>query len=123
MQMLVSDGRGGAPPLHVHHREDETFYVLEGKISVLVGEERFEAGPGDFVFGPRGVPHAFLVRSERAKFLVTFTPAGIERFFADVAVPVAGKPAPDPVAPDVDAWTRRMADFEIEIVGPPPTLD
>jgi mannose-6-phosphate isomerase-like protein (cupin superfamily) len=124
MQMLVTDRRGAAPPLHIHHEEDETFLVLEGEMTIFVGDERIECGPGDFVFGPKGVPHAFLVRSEQAEFLVTFTPAGIENFFAEVAVPVVpGEPAPDPVAPDVEEWARKMAAYAIEIVGPPPTLD
>ena len=124
MQMLVTDRRGAAPPLHIHHQEDETFYVLDGEMAIFVGDERFDCRPGDFVFGPKGVPHAFLVRSEKAQFLVTFTPAGIEDFFREVAVPVVpGEPAPDPVAPDIDEWVHKMAARAIEFVGPPPSLD
>lgn len=44
-------------PLHVHHREDEGFWVLEGRVKFEVGDATFEAGPGDYAFGPRGVPH------------------------------------------------------------------
>lgn len=80
-QMHVIDGRGAAPPLHIHHDADETFYVIEGEMTIFVGDERIEAGTGDFVFGPRGVPHAYLAQSEQAEFLVSFAPAGIEGFF------------------------------------------
>jgi mannose-6-phosphate isomerase-like protein (cupin superfamily) len=58
--------RGFGPPLHVHRREDEAFYVLEGEIRFRQGEEEFVGGPGTWVWGPRGVPHTFRVESERA---------------------------------------------------------
>ena len=78
IQMLVRDGRGAAPPLHIHRDADETFYVIAGTVSVFVGDERMDAGPGDYVFAPMGVPHAFLVTSEYAEMLVTFVGAGTE---------------------------------------------
>jgi quercetin dioxygenase-like cupin family protein len=123
-QMLVSYPRGGASPLHIHHDADETFHVLDGEVTIFVGDERIECGPGDFVFGPRGVPHAFLVQAARAEMLITFSPAGIEGFFAEVAPPViAGAPPPAPTMPDQDEFVRLMAKYECEFVGPPPTLD
>lgn len=123
-QMLVSYPRGGAPPLHIHHDADETFYVLDGEVSIFVGEERIECKPGDFVFGPRGIPHAFLVQSERAEMLITFSPAGIEGFFAEVAPPVIpGAPPPASTMPDQEEFVRLMAKYDCEFVGPPPTLD
>jgi quercetin dioxygenase-like cupin family protein len=123
-QLLCSDRRGGAPPLHIHHREDETFYVIAGEISFFVGEQRIEASAGDFVFAPKDVPHAFLVTSGRAEYLASFTPAGAEHFFAEVAPRVvSGNPAPPPSAPDPEEFARIAARYGIEIVGPPPTLD
>lgn len=123
-QMLVSDGRGAAPPLHIHHDADETFYVLDGEMTIFVGDERLEAGAGDFVFAPRGVPHAYLVRSERVEFFATFAPAGIEAFFAEIAPPVVpGERKPDAVPPDPEEFARIAARYGIEIVGPPPMLD
>src|ERR671912_2955679 len=53
----------GEAPLHVHHREDEGFWVLEGELTFDVGEETIKAGPGSFVFGPKGIPHRFTVES------------------------------------------------------------
>jgi mannose-6-phosphate isomerase-like protein (cupin superfamily) len=66
-QLLGRDRRGGAPPLHIHHREDETFYVIAGEITFFVGDRRIEARAGDFLFAPKGVPHAFLVTSRPAQ--------------------------------------------------------
>ena len=132
LQMLGVEWRGGAAPLHVHHDADETWYVLDGRATFFVGDERFDAGPGDFVLGPRGVPHAFLVTSQQAEFLVSFAPAGIEGpsgigldgFFREIGIPVVpADPRPAPVAPDPEDFARRAAQYAIEILGPPPTLD
>jgi mannose-6-phosphate isomerase-like protein (cupin superfamily) len=132
LQLLVNDSRGAAPPMHIHHDADETFYVIDGALTIFVGDERIEVGAGDFVLGPRGVPHAFLVRSEHAEFLVTFAPAGtegpaghgVDGFFREIAVPVIpGEPPPEPAEPDPEEFARKAALYGIEIVGPPPALD
>jgi quercetin dioxygenase-like cupin family protein len=123
-QALVAYPRGAAPPLHIHHDADETFFVLDGEVTIFVGNQRNECTAGDFLLGPRGVPHAFLVRSEWAEMLVTFSPAGIDGFFAEVAPAViAGDGPPAPSMPDQDEFIRLMAKYECEFVGPPPTLD
>ena len=123
-QLLCRDRRGGAPPLHIHHREDETFYVIAGEITFFVGDRRIEARTGDFVFAPKGVSHAYLVTSDHAEYLTSFSPAGAERFFAEVAPSVVpGEPAPSPSEPDPEEFARIAASYGIEIVGPPPTLD
>jgi mannose-6-phosphate isomerase-like protein (cupin superfamily) len=132
LQVRCVEPRGAAAPLHVHHDADETWYVLDGELTVFVGDERFEAGPGDFVLGPKGVPHTFLVTSESAEFLVSFAPAGtqgpsgagLEGFFREIGIPaVPGEPQPEPVTPDPEDFARRAAQYGIEILGPPPTLD
>ena len=75
---------GGGPGLHIHTREDETFYVLEGYVEFLLGEETVVAEPGDFVNVPRGVVHRFRnAGAETARLVLTFTPAGIEGFFEE----------------------------------------
>jgi quercetin dioxygenase-like cupin family protein len=122
-QTLVSYPKGAAPPLHIHHDADETFFVLEGEVTIFVGDEQYECTAGDFVLGPKEVPHAFLVRSEWAEMLVSFSPAGIDGFFAEVAPAViAGESPPAPSVPDQDEFIRLMARYECEFVGPPPTL-
>ncbi|MDQ3587206.1 MAG: cupin domain-containing protein [Actinomycetota bacterium] len=132
LQVRSSDSRGAAPPLHIHHDADETWYVIDGRLTVFVGDERIEAGPGDFVFGPMGVPHAFLVTSERAESLITFSPAGtkgpsgygVDGFFREAAIPaIPGQGAPEPTEADPEHLARLMLRYGIELVGPPPTLD
>ena len=109
-QIEFADRRGTAPPVHIHHQEDETFYVVEGEISVFVGDERLEASAGDFVIAPRGVPHSYLVRSERSRVLCTFSPAGLEQFFVEMGIPVVdGEPEPAPVVPDPVSYTHLRA--------------
>ena len=70
-------------------------------MTFFVGDQRIEARAGDFVFAPKGVPHAFLVLSDRAEYLASFSPAGAERFFAEVAPRVVtGETPPAPTQPD-----------------------
>jgi mannose-6-phosphate isomerase-like protein (cupin superfamily) len=73
-------------PLHVHEREDELFYVLEGEHVIQVGEEEFHAGPRAFVFAPRGVPHAQRrVEPGKGRLLVQTVPGGFDGFFRELA--------------------------------------
>ncbi len=74
----------GGPPLHVHDREDECFYVLGGELSVRCGEEDFSAGAGSFVFLPRGRPHRFWASAGPARLLLITAPAGIEDYFREI---------------------------------------
>ena len=74
-------------PLHVHHREDEWFYVLEGELTIWVGGRTVVAGAGAFLFGPRDVPHTFVVSSEQARFLLVTQPAGFEGFLRALGMP------------------------------------
>jgi len=81
----VTTPQGSGPRLHVHAREDEAFYVLEGRLEVTVGEERFEADEGSFVFAPRDIPHRYEATSPIARQLVFVFPGGWETFFRDAA--------------------------------------
>ena len=122
-QIETDDPRGSGPPLHLHHNEDETFYVLEGEVTVVVGDERIDLAAGDYLFGPREVVHAYVVRSERARMLVTASPAGVEQFFVSQGVPVTGgEPPTEAVMPPTDELMRLFADYGCEIVGPPISL-
>ncbi|MEA2662078.1 MAG: hypothetical protein QOH08_1650 [Chloroflexota bacterium] len=80
--VIESNTDGGAPP-HVHDREDEAMYVLDGTIVVHCGEDEFVAGPRAFVFLPRGVRHDWDVRGGRATVLIIAAPAGLEEFLAE----------------------------------------
>jgi len=129
VQMLAREHRGAMVPLHSHRDVDETFFVISGELSVVVGDERFEARAGDYVFGPRGVPHAWMVTSEEAELLVTCAGAGTPGpegygmigFFAEVATPVAeGAEPPAPAMPDEQLFATRMDAYGIDLLGPPP---
>ncbi len=71
-------------PGHVHTREDEIWYVIEGELSFKIGGRTAKAGPGTLVFAPRGVPHQYIVSKAQARYLLIFTPAGIEPLFQEV---------------------------------------
>ena len=89
---------GGGPPPHIHRNEDETFYVVEGQIEFLLGTETITGGVGDFVNVPRGVVHRFHnAGATTARMILTFTPAGIERFFEETLERAL---APDQTPPD-----------------------
>jgi quercetin dioxygenase-like cupin family protein len=123
-QIETDDPRGSGPPRHLHHREDETFYVLDGEVTALVGEARIDLGPGDYCFAPRGIAHSYVVRSDRARMLVTLSPSGVEELFVSLGVPVAGaEPPADAVMPPPDEMARLFAGYGCEILGPPLSLD
>lgn len=79
---LIGSRTSGGAPRHVHSREDECFYVLDGTITVECGVETWEAGPRSFVFLPRGVPHAWDIVGDEATVLLS-VPAGLEEFLAE----------------------------------------
>lgn len=114
--------RGMATPIHRHTREDEAFYVLDGEVSVYVGDQVVPARTGDFLWAPREVPHAFCVESALARLLVVSTPGGFEKFFFDTGEPAAVLTTPPPAdePPDLDALVAALADYGVSVVGPPP---
>ena len=72
---------GYEPPIHIHTREDETLYVLEGAITAFVGDQRIEVEAGSYAALPKDVPHGLIVRGEEVRLLVTLAPAGAEYLF------------------------------------------
>jgi mannose-6-phosphate isomerase-like protein (cupin superfamily) len=112
-------GDFGGPPLHVHSREDEAFYVLDGEIRFRQGDEESVARQGDYVFGPRGVPHSFKVGEGGARALVLAMPAGLEEMFAEGGLPAEGGNRPAQEEYDVRAVEAMAGKYGWEIVGPP----
>ena len=101
--------RGAAPPLrHLHTRESELIYVLEGRISVQRGDESVSCAAGDVAFLPPGDEHSHLVVTDRARLLVIIVPAGLEAYFDD--------PAPGG-AQQIEALVGRAARFGVAITG------
>jgi mannose-6-phosphate isomerase-like protein (cupin superfamily) len=83
-------------PLHVHYREEEGFYVLDGSVAIEVGEETVELGPGQHAFGPRDIPHRFTVGPDGARMIWVLTPGGFDEFVEDVSAPAATATVPPP---------------------------
>jgi quercetin dioxygenase-like cupin family protein len=112
--------RGAGSPLHVHHREEEWFYVTEGELTFWVGGQVIDAPAGSFVYGPRDIPHTFDVSSDEARFLLVKQPAEFEWFMRTAGEPAASLTIPPPPAepPDLEALTALAAEYGIEILGP-----
>jgi mannose-6-phosphate isomerase-like protein (cupin superfamily) len=115
--------RGFGPPRHVHHAEDEGFYVIEGEMAVECGERRWTAGPGSFVFLPHGIPHVFVVTAGPVRGLQITSPAGFEDFIAELGRPATSPGLPEPSPPDVPRLVEAGSRYGNDVVGPPLTLD
>jgi quercetin dioxygenase-like cupin family protein len=95
---------GYRTPLHVHHREDETFWVLDGHATFTVGDDAIDAPAGAYVFGPRDIPHRWAAGPDGARVLYLFTPAGIEALIEEMSVPATQlTPPPRGVTPPRNA--------------------
>jgi mannose-6-phosphate isomerase-like protein (cupin superfamily) len=116
--------RGLGSPLHVHRNEDEWFYVTEGELTFWIGDDRITAPAGSFVYGPRGIPHAFAVSSAEARFILVTQPGGFESFVRALAVPADTRTLPPAsvVPPAMEVMLATAAEHGIEILGPPPAL-
>jgi quercetin dioxygenase-like cupin family protein len=115
---------GSSPPLHVHHREDEAFYVLDGELTFRVGDEVVGAPPGTFVWGPRDIPHQYRVDSPTARILTLFVPGGGEELFFHMTRPAEALTLPPPSdrpeappPPDVVAMLEER--YGGKVLGPP----
>jgi quercetin dioxygenase-like cupin family protein len=101
--------KGNVPPRHIHHREDETFYVVEGEMTFLVGDETIKATAGTAVFAPRAIAHSFTIDSEQVRLLVMVSPAGAEGFFKECSVPAPSMTLPPQGAPPYSEIQKMMA--------------
>lgn len=96
--LLVDVAPYGGPPPHIHHLEEEQFYVLQGELTFSVSGQTFQANTGDFVHIPRETAHSFKNGPIPSRILATFSPAGIEGFFREVGEPVKDRLASPPSA-------------------------
>lgn len=117
--LLIYDTRRyekGGPAYHLHHNQDEWFYVMKGDFLVKVGDDSFTLKPGDSAFAPRKTPHSFAMTSEgEGQMMVLFQPAGdMENFFKEMAQLGPSIPK-DQEAKLKDLWARHG----MQIVGPP----
>jgi quercetin dioxygenase-like cupin family protein len=114
---------GGGPPPHVHSREEEGFYVLEGEITFLVGDQRLVASAGTFANMPVGTLHSFKNETDRpARMLISVAPAGLEKMFFEVGQPVPEgvQTAPPPTREEIEKLLSVAPRYGIEIKLPQP---
>lgn len=108
---------GGGPPPHIHSREEESFYVLEGEITFQVGDDRIVAKAGTFANMPVGSLHSFKNDTDKtARMVISVAPAGLEKMFLEVGKPVAfGQQAPLPSKAEIDKLLAVAPSYGIEI--------
>lgn len=112
--------RATEPPLHIHHREDEAWYILDGQMTFYVADESIEARTGSFVFAPMGIPHTFTVDVEPTRVLVFASPAGFEHFALELGEKATSDKPPTGLAAPAPDVLRPVAErYGIEVVGPP----
>lgn len=106
----------GGPPLHIHPFQDEWFYVIEGEYLFQVGDVKYQMKPGDTIFLPRNVKHAFIQLTEKGRMIVSYLPAGkMEAFFK-----VTDKWTSPPTKEEI---VKVFADHDMKVVGAPLTFD
>ena len=113
--------RGNVPPPHIHHREDEIFYVLEGEIVFSVADRTIKGTPGTMIFLPRDVRHSFTIESEQYRMLILVTPAGFEAWFREFSVPAPAMtlpPANEPAYGEVQRMLEAAPRYGLEFVLP-----
>ena len=113
--------RGTDAPAHLHHREDEIFYVLEGEIMFSVSDRTIKGTPGTMVFLPRDVRHSFTIESEQYRMLILVTPAGFEAWFREFGVPAPAMtlpPANEPAYGEVQRMLEAAPRYGLEFMAP-----
>lgn len=104
----ITEPPGAEAPLHVHHLEDESFWILEGDVTFEVGDAIIEAHAGDYLFGPRGIPHRYTVGSAGCRMLFIMTPGGFEDMVIAMSEPASSRTLPSPSDEEPD-WEKIAA--------------
>jgi mannose-6-phosphate isomerase-like protein (cupin superfamily) len=114
---------GIASPWHVHHTEDESFYVIDGTMTVVVGDHAVTLKAGDFGFGPRGIPHGFRIEGATpARILLMTNGGGLGAFVRETSVPAVGTTRPEPNAADLPKLAAAAERHGMTILGPMATV-
>jgi quercetin dioxygenase-like cupin family protein len=121
---LVTQPPGIATPLHVHTREAEAFFLLDGTMSYQAGGTLYRLSAGHFIYLPKGVPHAFRVTgTSPVRFLGLAVPAGLIDLYEEVGVPATERRLPGrdgpPVQEDIQRWNEVSPRYGLRVVGPP----
>jgi mannose-6-phosphate isomerase-like protein (cupin superfamily) len=104
----ITEPPNAEAPLHVHHRDDESFWIVEGDVTFEVGGTTVHARAGDFAFAPHAIPHRYTVGSEGCRMLFIMTPGGFEQLVRDMSVPAQARALPPAVAEEPD-WEHIAA--------------
>jgi len=124
---LVTQPPGTATPLHVHTREAEAFYLLDGNLTYRAGEQTHRLSAGSFIYLPRGVPHAFRVTSTGpARFLALVAPGALMDLYDEVGQPAPERRLPEPgdqLAEEIRRWIETAPRYGLRVVGPPIPAD
>jgi mannose-6-phosphate isomerase-like protein (cupin superfamily) len=126
--MLVTQPPGIATPLHVHHREAEIAYLIEGTMTYRAGDDIFHLEPGDMLYLPKATPHAFRITGTApCKWLGFVLPGGAEALYARVGRPATDRTMPAftgvPDPEEIARWGSTAPAFGLEVVGPPLAAD
>jgi quercetin dioxygenase-like cupin family protein len=115
----VTNPPNWAAPLHVHHREDEGFWILEGSATFQVGDAIIEGHAGDYLFGPRDIPHRYTVGDAGCRMLFIMTPGGFEDLVIAMSEPAASRtlPPPSEVEPDLERIAAIAKAYGCELLG------
>lgn len=110
---------GSGPPLHVHEREDEACYVVDGDVTLFVEEDVVSAPAGTWVYLPRGVPHSVRVESAEARMLWLIVPGAFASFFAELFPTADGDVG---AQPDIERMATTAARYGVTVLGPTPEI-
>ncbi len=121
---LVTQPPGIATPFHVHTREAECFYVLEGEMVYRAGDDYFELPAGSFIFLPQGIPHAFRITGEDpVRFVGLTVPGGLMSLYDEVGIPARERRLPGadgtPLHEEIARWNEVAPRYGLQVVGPP----
>lgn len=111
---------GGGPPPHIHSREEESFLILEGEITFTVNDEKIVATAGTFANMPVGSLHSFKNATDKtARMIISVAPAGLEKMFLEVGVPVKlGDTTPPPSKAEIEKLLAVAPNYGVEIKAP-----
>ena len=115
---IVEVAPHGGPPLHVHHKQEETIHILRGRYKIRIGDEIFHLEEGGFAYLPSKVPHAFLnLTDEQAEVIVVYTPGGGHKFYEELG------PISRGAHPDREVIGALFEKYDMTLLGPPLTAD
>ncbi len=113
----ITEPPNAAGPLHVHHGEEEGFWILEGDVTIEVGDETFECHAGDYALGPRGIPHRYTVGDAGCRMLFLMSPGGFEGLVREMGRPAESRTLPPPSEPDFAHVAAVAQKYNCELLG------